>query len=277
MTSLSFHNDVSSTTGSSDDGRYTIAVLNKAFDLLDAIAESPALTLSELSDVVGQNRPTTLRILANLVAREYAERDREGRYHLGLKLLHLGGIAAAGIDLRRLARPILEGLHARLQETINLAVPVDGGIVYIDIMESAHDLRMAATVGMRDSYHSSALGKAMLSRFAEQDIVRAVGSEPFHRKTSRTHTTLSEVQADIAQVRKVGYAIDDEENEPGARCLASPILDRTGQCVAALSMSGPTSRITVARVPDLAGYVRKAAEEISARLGYAVVSVPSQH
>ena len=166
-----------------DGGRYTIAVLTKAFDLLDAIAELNTPTLSELSDATGQNRPTTLRILSNLVARGYAERDREGRYHLGVKLLQLGSRAAAGIDLRTLARPVLEALHSDLHETINLAIPSDQGIVYIDILESERDLRMAATVGMRDAFHSSALGKAMLSRFPESMIGSAVGPEPLPRKT----------------------------------------------------------------------------------------------
>src|SRR5688572_8075481 len=137
-----------------DEGRYAIAVLLKAFDLLDAIAELNKPTLSQLSDATGQNRPTTLRILSNLVTRGYAERDRDGRYRLGVKLLYLGGRAAASIDLRTIARPALEELHRTLEETINLAIPAEHGIVYIDILESVRDLRMVATVGMRDNFHS---------------------------------------------------------------------------------------------------------------------------
>lgn len=251
-----------------DDGRYTIAVLAKAFDLLDAIAEMRGSTLTELSDATGQSRPTTLRILSNLVARGYADRDRDGRYHLGVKLLQLGGQAAAGIDLRTIARPVLDELHRELQETINLAIPSDQSIVYIDILESARDLRMAASVGMRDAFHSSALGKAILSRYPEPMVATAVGSEPLPQKTGKTLQTLAALKAELLMVRERGYAVDDEENEPGARCLASPVMDQHGACVGAISVSGPSTRITPDRLPDLAVRVREASGAISRRLGY---------
>lgn len=251
-----------------DDGRYTIAVLAKAFDLLDAIAEMREPTLTELSDATGQSRPTTLRILSNLVARGYAQRDRDGRYSLGVRLMQLGGQAAAGIDLRSLARPALEELHREVQETINLAIPSDHSIVYIDILESARDLRMTATVGMRDGYHSSALGKAILSRYPESMIATAVGPEPLSQKTDKTLQTLTALQAELVLVRERGYAVDDEENEPGARCLAAPVMDQHGVCVGAISISGPSTRITPQRVPTLAARVRDASAVISHRLGY---------
>jgi DNA-binding IclR family transcriptional regulator len=253
---------------SPEEGRYTIAVLAKAFDVLDAIADMSAPTLSELSDATAQNRPTTLRILSNLVARGYAERDREGRYRLGVKLLQLGSRAAAGIDLRTLARPVLEALHSDLRETINLAIPSDQGIVYIDILESERDLRMAATVGSRDAFHSSALGKAMLSRFSESMAGAAVGPEPLPQKTDRTLQTVAALKREIVRVRELGYAVDDEENEPGARCLAAPLMDRRGTCIGAISVSGPSTRITSDRVPELAARILVAASLISGRLGY---------
>jgi IclR family acetate operon transcriptional repressor len=250
------------------EARYTIAVLTKAFDLLDAIAELSAPILSELSDATGQNRPTTLRILSNLVARGYAERDREGRYRLSVKLLQLGSRAAAGIDLRTLARPVMEELHGDLQETINLAIPTDQGIVYIDILESERDLRMAAKVGMRDAFHSSALGKAMLSRFPESRVGVVVGPEPLPQKTGKTLLTIAALRRDVARVRELGYAIDDEENEPGSRCLAAPLIDQRGACIGAISVSGPSSRVTPDRLPGLGARIRDAADMISRRLGY---------
>jgi DNA-binding IclR family transcriptional regulator len=251
-----------------DGRRYTIAVLTRAFDLLDAIAGMNSPTLSELSDATGQNRTTTLRILSNLVARGYAERDREGRYRLGIKFLQLGSRAAAGIDLRTLARPVLEALHSDLQETINLAIPSDQGIVYIDILESERDLRMAATVGMRDAFHSSALGKAILSRFPESMFYSAVGPEPLPRKTGKTLVAIAALKRDIMLVRELGYAVDEEENEPGARCLAAPLMDQRAACIGAISVSGPSSRITSDRIPELALRIREAAGKISHRLGY---------
>ena len=251
-----------------EDSRYTIAVLAKAFDLLDAMAEMRGPTLTELSDATGQSRPTTLRILSNLVARGYADRDRDGRYRLGVKLLQLGGKAATGIDLRTIARPVLDDLHRELQETINLAIASDQSIVYIDILESARDLRMAASVGMRDAFHSSALGKAILSRYPEPMVATAVGSEPLPQKTGKTLQTLAALKAELLMVRERGYAVDDEENELGARCLAAPVMDQHGACVGAISVSGPSTRITPDRLPDLAVRVLEASGAISRRLGY---------
>jgi IclR family acetate operon transcriptional repressor len=149
-----------------------------------------------------------------------------------------------------------------------LAIPTATGIVYIDILESVRDLRMAATVGIRDAYHSSALGKAMLSRFPESTVDSAAGPEPFPQKTSKTLTTMDALRQDLARVRNLGYAVDDEENEPGARCLAAPIMDQRGECVGAISVSGPSSRLTPDRLPDLADRVPRAAAAISRRLGY---------
>jgi IclR family acetate operon transcriptional repressor len=162
----------------------------------------------------------------------------------------------------------MEGLHAEVNETVNLAIPTAGGIVYIDILESERDLRMAATVGMRDAFHSSALGKAMLSRLPDSTVGSAVGPEPFPQKTSKTLTTKDALWQDLARVQDLGFAVDDEENEPGARCLAAPIMDQRGECVGAVSVSGPSSRITPERIPDLAERVLRAADAISRRLGY---------
>jgi len=100
---------------------YVIAVLGKAFHLIDAIAEQDGLTMSDLGAATGLNRPTTLRILKNLVTHEYAHRDQNGRYHLGVRLLQLGSAALANIDLRSTARPLLEALRNEVDETINLA------------------------------------------------------------------------------------------------------------------------------------------------------------
>jgi len=121
---------------------------------------------------------------------------------------------------------------------------------------------------MRDAFHSSALGKAILSRYPESMVESAVGSEPLPQKTGRTLQTLAALQAELPIVRERGYAVDDEENEPGARCLAAPVMDQHGACVGAISVSGPSTRITSERLPELAARVLAASGAISRRLGY---------
>lgn len=255
-------------TGPRPSGRYAIAVLGKALDLLDALDADEAPTLTELSARAGIHKATALRILANLEDRAYVARDAHGRYRLGVRLLQLGARTSAGIDLRTVARPALAALHAEFDETINLAVPADGGIVYIDILPSARGLRMAATVGMRDDYHSSALGKAMMAQWPDAAIDRVLGPDPLPRKTANTLRTRDAVRQELARVRRQGFAVDDEENEEGARCIGAPLFDHRGTSVGAISLSGPASRLTPDRVPMLAGRVATTAAAISACLGH---------
>jgi DNA-binding IclR family transcriptional regulator len=249
-------------------GRYAIAVLGKALDLLDALDGGGAATLTELSARTGIPKATALRVLANLEERGFVERDANGRYALGMRLLQLGARISAGLDLRTVARPVLQALHEEFDETINLGVPAEGGLVYIDILQSARGLRMTATVGMRDDYYSSALGKAMMAQWTLAEVERAVPPDPLPRKTPRTLQTRSALIAELERTRGQGFAIDDEENEAGARCVAAPLFDHRGQCIGAISLAGPASRLTPDRVGPVAQRIRGAAATISARLGY---------
>ena len=148
---------------------YTISVLGKALDLLDVLADARSVSLPEISQRAGINKVTAFRILANFEERGYVEREPgSGQYRLGLRLLELSTRLRERLDLRTVARPHLEALRAAVGETVNLAVPGDRGIVYVDILESAYGLRMAASVGEADEYHCTALGKAMLAFWPEE-------------------------------------------------------------------------------------------------------------
>jgi len=250
-------------------GRYNIAVLGKALDVLDALDSEEALSLTEISVRIGVPKATTLRVLANLHDRDYVERDSHGEYRLGLRLLQLGARKSAALDIRTVARPLMKDLHAEYDETVNLAVPGDDGIIYIDILQSSRGLRMAARVGMGDHYHSSALGKAMMANWSDGRIQREIGRGVLEKKTSRTLITPEEFRDNLLAVRRNGYAVDDEENETGARCVGAPIFDHRRLCIGAISVSGSVSRITPDQMETLGRRVRAAAGEISAALGFA--------
>jgi IclR family acetate operon transcriptional repressor len=249
------------------NGRYSIAVLGKALDLLDALDGDDALTLTELSGRAGIPKPTALRILSNLEERGYVERDAHAQYRLGMRLLQLGSRKSAGLDLRTVARPAMKELHAEFDETVNLAVPADDGIIYIDILQSPRGLRMAAMVGMCDDYHSSALGKAMMASWPESRAAAFLGGA-LGRKTERTVATVDDLLLELDEVRAKGFAIDDEENEVGARCVGAPIFDHRGACVGAISVSGSAGRLTDDVIETLAARVRAAAGSISGTMGY---------
>jgi DNA-binding IclR family transcriptional regulator len=247
--------------------RYHIGVLNKAFDLLDVLEREGPLTLTELSHQSATNKVTVLRILANLEARGYVERDDIGRYSLGLRLLQLGLRKSAATDLRAVARPILRELRDRFDETVNLGIPDRDGILYIDILESSLGLRMAATVGARDDIHSTAIGKAIAGNWDGSRTMR-IDSLVMPPKTARTITSAVQLERELDAVRTLGYSVDDEENETGARCIGAPVFDHAGACVGAISVSGPTIRMSDERILLVAPEVRIAAATISERLGY---------
>jgi IclR family acetate operon transcriptional repressor len=182
--------------------------------------------------------------------------------------MQLGARKAGAIDLRTIARPVMKELHAEFDETINLAVPAERGIVYIEILQSNRGLRMAATIGMRDDYHSSALGKAMMSSWTDARIEQELGSGPFERKTAKTLPSLAEFLVNLAAVRERGFAVDDEENEVGARCVGAPIFDHRGACIGAISVSGSASRVTAERIDALGQRMIRAATKISRGMGF---------
>lgn len=254
---------------SADRRSYEIAALSRALDVLELLADRPSLGQSEVAALAGLHKVTAFRILTNLERRGYVQRDRDtGRYGLGLKLIHLGGRVSVRLDLRAIAHPFLEQLQERSGETVNLALPVDGHIAYIDILESPQSLRMAASVGSTDDLHSTALGKAMLAWESEAFVVDHIRRFGLHPKTARTIGDQARFLAELRTARERGYATDDEENEPGARCVAASVLSHGGDVVAGISISGPASRMTLERLPELGGAAQEAARLVSEQLGY---------
>lgn len=250
-------------------GGYPIAVLGKALSLLDLLENQQPQSLAELSTRSGINKATAYRILTNLQSRGYVERDDStGPYRLGFRLMQLGMRVTGGLELRTAAGPILKRLQSEFGETVNLAVPGERGTIYIDILESARGLRMAAAVGAQDHFHSTALGKAMLAFWPASRLDGLIKRAPLAARTPNTIVDADALRSELRRVRDRGYAVDNEENEPGARCVGSPIFDRAGRVVAAVSVSGPASRLKPASIPAVAASVMSASRQISARLGY---------
>ncbi|MGH2367442.1 MAG: IclR family transcriptional regulator [Chloroflexota bacterium] len=248
---------------------YSIGVLGKAMDLLEALEAPDSLSLTDLSKRTGINKATAFRILANFEPRGYVDRDpTTGHYRLGLRLMGLGMRLAERVDLRSVTRPILEALQAEVGETVNLAVPGATGVVYIDIIQSAHGLRMAAVVGAQDDYHCTSLGKAIAAFWPAATRRELLRRATLRKKTDRTIIEPQTLERELALTRERGYSLDEGENEVGARCVGAPIFDRRGTVVAAISVSGPDSRLTAEQIPALAARVLAASRQISQRLGY---------
>lgn len=249
---------------------YTIAVVGRALDILEALASSDVpLGASDVARRAGATKSAAYRLLATLEQRGYVVKDPiTAHYRLGTRLAYLGQRSLSTLDLRQVARPLLEALRQRYHETVNLGVADgDGGqIAYIDMLESDQGLRMAAHLGGRDDMHCTALGKAILANLPAERREQIL-ARPLARHTPATLTDPAALRAELERVRARGVAEDRGENEPGARCVAAPVFDHTGAVVAALSVSAPASRLDDARAAEIARAARDAACEITRRLG----------
>jgi DNA-binding IclR family transcriptional regulator len=247
---------------------YSIAVLDRALDVLEALAEGgEPLGVTALARRVGATKSAAYRILANLERRGFVSKDATtARYALGTRLAYLGQRSLGAFDLRQVARPVLEELHARFHETVNLGVLEGDEVVYIDMIESHHGLRMAARVGARDSVHSTSVGKAMFAFLPPEAIERRL-QRPLPRRTPHTIADPARLRRELERVRSRGVAEDHAENELGARCVGAPVFDHAGGVIAAISVSAPESRLDDNRAADVAAAVTAAAAEITKRVG----------
>jgi DNA-binding IclR family transcriptional regulator len=243
--------------------------LDRALDLLEALAGADELGVSELAARTGLVPSTAHRLLSTLVARGYAAQNpASGRYLTGYKLLELtSGLQDRLSRLRAAARPHLEAIQRETGETTNLVVLEGRNAVYVDTVAGSRSVRLFIEVGQAIPAHTSGSGKALLAWRSAGDRAALFDGAPLAASTPRTLTDLAALEEDLAAIRGRGYATDDEEHEPGVACVATPVLDASGQPLAAISVTGPAPRILYAGTAELARRLREHAEQVSAALG----------
>ena len=251
--------------------RDSVQSLERAFDLLEALAAGGEVGVTELAHRTGLVPSTAHRLLHTLAKRGYVSQSSEsGRYVLGYKVVEV----ASGLErrlerLRAVARPHLEGIQHVTGETVNLVVLEADRVVYVDQVEGSRNVRMFTAVGTSVPAHTTGSGKAMMASGPPEAVAALYGGrDPLERLTGRTLVTLEALQDDLARVRRRGYAIDNEEHEDGVGCVATAVFDHTGRPCAAISVSGPSARILHAKAPVLGELLIEHAGEISAALGH---------
>lgn len=212
------------------------------------------------------NKSTAYRFLAHLEGAGYLFRDDMGAYLIGPKLARLGADLSNEVILRKISRPILQQVRERTGETVNLGVLDGHHVRYVDVIESSHTFRLASEVGSRRPLYCTSLGKAMAAHLSAEELQDLLNSIRFERQTPKTIVERGKLEKELVRIRQRGYAVDDEEAVLGARCVASPILDVNGQLVAAISVSGPVTRITGRQISPFATLLKEAAASISKRL-----------
>jgi DNA-binding IclR family transcriptional regulator len=251
-----------------------VQTIERASSILDILGQSPqGISIRELSTKIKLPKGTTHRLLSSLSYFGYVRQDPKTRnYLLGLKLVELGQLLLGQLDLRKEAEPFLRVLAERTKETVHLVFLDRNEIVYIDKVETEQNssgLKMASRVGLRNPAHSSAVGKVLLAHFPEEELKNFIKEKGLAKRTENTIIDLTQLKDHLKLVRAQGYAIDDEENEKGIRCVAAPIYNEVGKTVAAISISGPAFRITKKVIQEsLKKEVMETALKVSQRLGF---------
>jgi DNA-binding IclR family transcriptional regulator len=260
-----------------DDGRRAPAApaapavnrsVDRAIDVLEVLAREGTASVTDVAVELGVHKSTASRLLAALETRDLVAQDGErGKYRLGFGIVRLAGAATERLDLVEQSRPVTRELAATVGETVNIARLEAGAAVNVDQVRGPAAVTTYDWVGQRTPLHATSSGKVLLAHLddAARDRILA---EPLARLTPATITDPAVLRRQLEAVRTAGWASTSEELEAGLNAVAAPIRGHDGAVVAAVSISGPSYRLTQDRVPEVAAAVVAAAAEIGRRLGW---------
>ncbi|PQQ22797.1 glyoxylate bypass operon transcriptional repressor IclR [Photorhabdus hindustanensis] len=245
--------------------------LSRGLTLLEYISESPGgIALTDLAQQAGLPNSTTHRLLTTLQQHGFVRQIGDlGLWVIGSHTFIVGSSFLQSRNLLALIHPILRRLMEDSGETVNLAIldHSEYEAVIVDQVQCNALMRMSAPIGGKLPMHASGAGKAFLSTLSDNQLVQLLHKKGLHSYTQHTKTTPSSLKENLEQARKQGYSFDDEEHALGLRCIAACIYDEHHQAFAAISISGPVSRITDDRITELGALVIRAAKEISKEYG----------
>ena len=254
----------------------SVRSVERAIGILDLLAQGEARSGADVARELGVHRSTALRLLATLEKHAIVERDqRTARYKLGRRLPQLASVVTGEVDLRHVARPVCEGLADALGETVTLDVLAGDVIVPIEQATGSTAVVAVNWLGRRTPVHCTASGKVILA-FAPSLVRERLLAAPLERRTPYTIVDTVDLVAQLATAREAGFARTFEELEVGLDAIAAPVRSAEGEVVAAIDVSGPTTRLRAGGRPELIRLTQQAAADLSARLGYRVRSVTSR-
>lgn len=244
------------------------AALSKAMLVLDLVAAAPvAPRFGELAEQSGLPRATLHRLLAAWIDKAMLVQSPDGCYRPGTHLLELASSTWERMDLRVAAAPAIARVHALTQETVHLAILSDDAVVYVDKVECSYPVRLHSAIGKRGPVHCTAVGKVMAAFLDPAEQRRLAERLALERHTPTTLTTRAALAAEFARIRAAGLAFDREEHVTGIHCVAAPVMDFRGRCVAGISLTAPRLRVDMRTLRRYGETVREAALETTRRLG----------
>ncbi|WP_079908528.1 IclR family transcriptional regulator [Paenibacillus sp. 32352] len=250
-----------------------IQSLDRALRILDLFDEQDSeLKITEISRKMDLHKSTVHSLLKTLQEHRYIEQNEEnGKYRLGMKLLERGHLLLQQLDIRTLSRTVLLELASLTGQTAHLVIREGREGVYIDKVEGARAVIRYSRIGRRIPLHCSSVGKILAAFLPAEEQEQLLRGYEYTVHTPRTITDPATFIRELEQVRKNGYAIDNQENEPGVRCAAVPVRNHSGQVIAAVSISTLVSNVNDAELEGFLPELKKAGESISQRMGFGMV------
>jgi len=243
--------------------------IDRAVAILKCFSERKReLKLSEISEKLGLNKSTVHGIINTLKYHGLIDQDETTqKYRLGLNLIELGQLVIDSMDVRSIGYPIVEEICRELEETVHVGV-LDGiEVVYIDKKECNESIKISTTIGARNPAYSTADGKVLLANLDLETQMKII-PENIEKYTHNTITDKEKIIKELSKIKKMGYAIDNEENILGLICVAAPVYDYTGKVKYGISVTGPSIRMTKEKISQAIKVLVKATNKISYLLGY---------
>jgi IclR family acetate operon transcriptional repressor len=255
---------------------YHTRAVSRALQILSSFTvQDFELSVADLHEKLGIHKSTLVRLLQSMAAEGFIEQNPlTGEYRLGIKTFEIGSLYSRTrmMNIGALAHPPMQRLSSKLALSANLAVRDGDEIVYVETIDPAgRPMRVSYSAGDRFGVHHTALGKALIAFLPDEQLQNLLERIELTPLTPHTVSTVEDLVKELARVRELGYAVDDEESLPGLRCVSAPVWNDR-RVVAALSASGSTLVVTKERVAEIGGEVTQTAREISAQLG----AVPPQ-
>lgn len=243
----------------------------KALRILEYLAEqNESMRLMDIASAMKMNNSTTLRFLTTLAMAGYvAQEEDTSKYYLTYKIVSLGHKVNEGKQLPRIVSPYLKRISETLKESVCLAIEQNTQVVYVDVQEGPSQIVKAMQrIGNIAPLHCTGIGKLLLLNYSETQLDDLIRERGLQQYTQYTLTTKEALLYELNEVRQRGYAIDNEECEIGARCIAFPVYDYTQKIIAGISVTGPAIRITDAFASRWESYMKQMTQQISRQLGW---------
>lgn len=248
----------------------SVQSVKKVFTILEELAKSNgSLKISDIAKRLDYPLSTTHRFLTSMMDLGYiAQNPENGEYSLGVKLLTLSAPVLHNLNLRKICMPFLRKMQVETGETANLVILDSDEVLYIAKVESNAAVRVFSLIGKRAPVHATGVGKVFLADMAWSDVVEIIKKKGMKKYTENTITDLDTLMNELHEIRTNNFAFDNEECEPGAKCVAAPIKNHTGKTIASISISAPISRFAGEKMNKWLQLLKEYAEEISSILGF---------